>query len=82
MKDVVVRVIGLIKIFGDKSRIREVFILIVENGAVMLPDVGGDGAWSLRCTPVHWGDQIECKNCGSASLFAFNEVEKVFGFTF
>ena len=81
MKDVVVRVIGLIKIFGDKSRIREVFILIVENGAVMLPDVGGDGAWSPRCT-LHWEDQIECKNCSSASLFAFSEVEKVFGFTF
>ena len=35
MKDVVDRVIGLIKMFGDKSRIREVFI--VENGAAMLP---------------------------------------------
>ena len=73
MKDVVDRVIGLIKMFGDKSRIKEVFI--VENGAAMLPDVGGDGAWPPQWAPVHWGNQIECKNCGSAAIFAFNEVE-------
>ena len=47
-KDLVDMVIGLTKMFGDKSRIRKV--AIVENGAATLPSVGGDGVWSPQCT--------------------------------
>ena len=45
MKDVVDRVIGLIKMFGDKSRIKEV--AIVENGAAMLPKALVEMAFGL-----------------------------------
>ena len=51
-KDVFDRVIGLIKMFGDRRRISKV--AIVENGTQWNGDapqsVCGDGAWSPQCT--------------------------------
>ena len=45
-------VIGLIKMFGDGSRIRKV--AIVENGAAMLPKALMEmAAWSPQCTVCH-----------------------------
>ena len=61
--DVFDRVIGLIKMFGDRScGISKV--AIVENGTAMLPKA----FLSPPCT--------FCR-----IFFAFNEVDKVFGFT-
>ena len=48
-KDVVDRVIGLIKMFGDRSRIREVAVVEKWSGDVP-QSVGGDGALSPQCT--------------------------------
>ena len=58
--------IGLIKMFGDRSRIRKV--AIVENGAAMLPKALVDKALGLP-------------NVLFAAFFGFNEIDKVFGFT-
>ena len=65
-KDVFDRVIGLIKMFGHRSRISKV--AIVENGTAMLPKAFVEMALGLP-------------NVQFAAFFAFNEVDKVFGFT-
>ena len=59
--------IGLIKMFGDRSRIRKV--TIVENGAAMLP----------KASVVEMA--LVLSNVLFAPLFAFNEIDKVYGFT-
>ena len=53
--------------FGDRSRIRKV--AIVENGAAMLP----------RASVVEMA--LVLSNVLFAPLFAFNEIDKVYGFT-
>ena len=53
--------IGLIKMFGDRSRIRKV--AIVENGASVVEMA------------------LVLSNVLFAPLFAFNEIDKVYGFT-
>ena len=58
--------IGLIKMFGDRSRIRKV--AIVENGAAILPKALVEMTLGLP-------------NVLFAALFAFNEIDKVFGVT-
>ena len=63
-KGVVDRVIGLIKMFGDRSRIRK--RAIVENGAAILPKALVKMVLGL--------------NVLFASFFAFNEIDKDFGF--
>ena len=66
-KDVFDRVIGLIKMFGDRScGISKV--AIVENGTAMFPKAFVEMALGLP-------------NVLFAAFFAFNEVDKVFGFT-
>ena len=57
---------GLIKMFGDRSRIRKV--AIVENGETMLPKAMVEMALGLL-------------NVLFAAFFAFSEIAKVFGFT-
>ena len=57
---------GLIKMFGDRSRIRKV--AIVENGETMLPKALVEMAVGLP-------------NVLFAAFFAFSEIAKVFGFT-
>ena len=56
--------IGLIKIFGDRSRIRK--RALVENRAVMLPKALVKMVLGL--------------NVLFAAFFAFNEIDKDFGF--
>ena len=56
--------IGLIKMFGDRSRIRKV--AIVENGAAMLP----------KASVVEMA--LVLSNVLFAPLFAFNEIDKVY----
>ena len=57
--------IGLIKMFGDRSRIRKV--AIVGNGAGMLPKALVEMSLGLP-------------NVLFAPFFAFNEIDKVFRF--
>ena len=59
--------IGLIKMFGYRSRIRKV--AVVENGAAMLPKALVEMALVLR--------DPQCTVC---RIFAFNEIDTVFGF--
>ena len=59
--------IGLIKMFGDRSRIRKV--AIVENGAAMLP----------KASVVEMA--LVLSHVLFAALFGFNEIDKVYGFT-
>ena len=58
--------IGLIKMFKDRSRIRKV--AIVEDGAAMLPKTFVEMALGFP-------------NVLFAAFFTFNNVSKVFGFT-
>ena len=58
--------IGLIKMFKDRSRIRKV--AIVEDGAAMLPKTFVEMTLSFP-------------NVLFAAFFTFNKVSKVFGFT-
>ena len=53
--------------FGDRSRIRKV--AIVENGTAMLP----------KASVVEMA--LVLSNVLFAPLFAFNEIDKVYGFT-
>ena len=58
--------IGLIKMLGDRSRIRKV--AVVENGAAILPKALVE---MVLCLP----------SVLFPAFFAFNEIGKVFGFT-
>ena len=65
-KDVFDRVIGLIKMFGDRRRISKV--AIVEK-------------WSGDAPKAFVEMALGLPNILFAAFFAFNEVDKVFGFT-